>query len=345
MRLHGPRFRRPAPQGAGTARGAGARRWAVLGVGLSLIVGLVVLSQMSWTGSPSGTPRPPAASTPSGTPNTGQPQARSNCTKEANNAVAMRQALDAAAPGDRICLDGDMGEARLSINRSGQPNQPIVVLGGGATITRGITVEASHVLIDGVRAQDPEAPGIDLSGTSLTVQNSAVISPRGGDGDGIRFWGQDIKILRNLVSDTRGRVENHADAIQTYATDPEHPASQDVVIDGNRFERIDNICLIAEGPNSEAGDGSGEGQSSNFVFSNNYCDNGAGQAVFVDDVSKVSVTNNEITGGIDKAFAFQNGATGATVNGNKLNPAIGYEVGMDDSSTDGYQGPEPGGQP
>jgi len=64
-----------------------------------------------------------------------------------------------------ICLDGDMGETRLSINRSGQPNQPIAVLGGGATITRGITVEASHVLIDGVRAQDPEAPGIELSGT------------------------------------------------------------------------------------------------------------------------------------------------------------------------------------
>jgi len=81
-----------------------------------------------------------------------------------------------------------MGETRLSINRSASRISPSPCSAAARTITRGITVEASHVLIDGVRAQDPEAPGIELSGTSLTVQNSAVISPRGGDGDGIRFW-------------------------------------------------------------------------------------------------------------------------------------------------------------
>ena len=40
--------------------------------------------------------------------------------------------------------------------------------------------------------------------------------------------------------------------MQTFATDDNHPASQNVLIDSNRCEDIDNICLIAEGPNSEA---------------------------------------------------------------------------------------------
>jgi hypothetical protein len=118
-----------------------------------------------------------------------------------------------------------------------------------------------------------------------------------------------------------------------------------VRIEANRCERIDNICLIAEGPNSEAGDGSGEGRSTNFVFTNNYCDNGAGQALFVDDVSNVTVTNNQIVGAITKAFAFQNESTGATVRDNEINAGIGYEVGMDESSQDRYQGPNPGGAP
>jgi Right handed beta helix region len=196
-----------------------------------------------------------------------------------------------------------------------------------------------------VIASEPQAPGISLRGTNITVTNSVVARPRGGDGDGIRFWGRDIRIAHNTVTDTRGQDERHADCMQTFATDEQHPASQDVLIEANRCERIDNICLIAEGPNSEAGDGSGQGRSRKLVFRHNYCDNRAGQAVFIDDVSDVAVVGNRIVGPVSKAFAFQNGATGALVRDNELGPKIGYEVGIDESSEDGYNGPEPGGAP
>jgi hypothetical protein len=59
----------------------------------------------------------------------------------------------------------------------------------------------------------------------------------------------------------------------------------------------------------------------------------------------VAVVGNRIVGPVSKAFAFQNGATGALVRDNELASEIDYEVGMDDSSEDGYHGPEPGGAP
>jgi parallel beta helix pectate lyase-like protein len=282
---------------------------------------------------------------PNGRPGMGQAEALTGCTAQATDSAGMTQALSAAAPGARICLTGDLRPARLTVERSGTEDRPITILGGGKAVTAGITLEADHVVIDGVIAQQPDAPGISLKGDNVTLKNSASLSPRQGDGDGIRFWGTDMKILHNTIRDTRGTDKRHADCMQTFATDEGHPASQNILIDSNRCEKIDNICLIAEGPNSEAGEGSGEGHSTDFVFSNNYCDNGAGQALFVDDVTDVQVINNDIVGKVEKAFAFQNESNGAIVRGNRIAPGISYEVGIDDSSEDGYEGPEPGGGP
>lgn len=288
---------------------------------------------------------PLVAPAPTGTPGMGQAEPLTNCTADVRDPGALESAMNSAGPGDRICITGDMRGERVKLERSGTKDRPIVILGGGQAITKGVTIEADHVVVDGIVAQQPEAPGISLKGTNITLKNSASLSPRKGDGDGIRFWGTDLKILHNTIRDTRGTDERHADCMQTFATDDDHPASQNVLIDSNRCEDIDNICLIAEGPNSEAGDGSGEGRSTRIVFSNNYCDNGAGQAVFLDDVTNAQVINNDIVGKVNKAFSFQNDSTGAKVSGNRIAPSIKYEVGIDESSEDGYDGPEPGGGP
>ncbi|GAA5173009.1 hypothetical protein GCM10023321_73720 [Pseudonocardia eucalypti] len=288
---------------------------------------------------------PAIAPGPPGNPGVGAPTPQANCTKSASDAAGMAQAVGGATPGERICVTGNMGAERLTVRSSGSPDRLITILGGGKATVAGITVEADNVIVDGFTVQQPSAPGASLTGTNVMLRNTAIRSPRGGDGDGIRFWGDQIRILHNTISDTVGQDQRHADCMQTFATDEQHPASTDVLIDGNRCEKIDNICLIAEGPASEAGDGSGQGKSRHIVFSNNFCENRAGQALFVDDVSDMQVVGNEIVGGVDKAFAFQNGSTGAKVSGNRLAQGIDYEVGMDDSSRQGYQGPEPGGGP
>jgi hypothetical protein len=126
--------------------------------------------------------------------------------------------------------------------------------------------------------------------------------------------------------------------MQTFATDSDSPPSRNVLIDGNRCERIDNQCLIAEGPESVAGDGAGWGYSGDITFSYNFCDVHASQATEIDDVQRVRVIGNNITGTPDKAFSFQNNATDAVVAANTLAKQIKYQVGMDASSRSGYLG-------
>jgi hypothetical protein len=185
---------------------------------------------------------------------------------------------------------------------------------------------------------------VELLGNHLTLRNVAVTEPQGDDGDGVRFFGSDITIAHNTISGTSNADGAHADCMQTFATDEKHPASQHVVIDSNRCEDIDNQCLIAEGPNSSAGDGSGEGESRDITFSNNYCEARADQAVYVDDVRDVVISGNQVVGKMVKAFAFANGSTNAVVENNRLGQ-VRFEVGMDSSSEDGYRGPDVGGTP
>nr|WP_156994310.1 right-handed parallel beta-helix repeat-containing protein [Pseudonocardia acaciae] len=274
-----------------------------------------------------------------------RPLARpTGCTSTALDANSMTQAVSAARPGSKICVFGDMGSTRLTVDQSGSAQAPIQVVGDGTTSVKGITVKADYVTISGLNSMNAEAPGIELTGRHLTVENSTSISPRQEDGDALRFWGSDITIKHNTMRNTRN-IRAHADCMQTFATDGDHPASQRVVIDSNRCEDIDNTCLIAEGPNSLAGDGSGVGATADIRFVNNYCDNRAAQALQIDDVQNVVFSNNEIAGPIHHALALQNKSTGAKVSGNKLRPSIKFEVGIDGSSRPGYKGPDPGGSP
>jgi hypothetical protein len=286
---------------------------------------------------------PPAQTAPAVT--TPPAPAPPPCTARAADPAGAQRALNGANPGDLICLAGDLGGTRLRISRSGTAAQPVRVLGFPGLVTKGLDVRASFVVVDGLTAIRPAAPGISLLGTDIVLQNSRVDAPQGGDYDALRFWGQRIRILNNTLSNTRNLNHAHADCMQTFATDEDHPASGDIVIQGNRCENIDNNCLIVEGPNSEAGDGSGVGRTRDITWADNYCDNRSDQAVLLDDVRGATLTNNQVVGPVNHAFAIQNGSTGVTVAGNKLRAGIRFEVGMDGSSRPGYQGPTPGGQP
>jgi hypothetical protein len=267
------------------------------------------------------------------------------CTRTATDRDGLRQAMVEARPGQVICVLGDISGTRLVLTRSGTPAAPIRIVGDGRTLLRGITVRASDVVLSGLNAVRPRAPGVSLTGDDLTLENSTVISPRGDDDDGLRFFGSHITIRHNTIRDARNLHGAHADCMQTFATDPGHPASQHILIADNRCERISNMCLIAEGPDSLAGDGSGQGRSTDFTFTNNYCDTHADQATEMDDVQRVVITGNEIVGDKPMAFSFQNHASDALVAGNHVAARLHYLVGMDSSSRPGYRGPAPGGKP
>jgi hypothetical protein len=267
--------------------------------------------------------------------------ALTNCTRRVASGPGLTQALSSVSPGQKICAVGDMGGTRLTISRSGTPTNPITVV-GRRTKVKGITVKGSNVVVSGFDAVGAKAPGIELTGRNITVRDNTVKHPTGGDYDGLRFFGTNLKILNNTITDISPDGSGaHADCMQTFASDT--PASQNVLISGNRCLRIDNQCLIAEGPND--GEGDGRGHTDHITFVGNVCQANASQALMIEDVQHMVVENNSISGSVEKAFAFDIGSTGATVSGNKIAKGIGYQVGMDSSSRGGYSGPAIGGGP
>ncbi|WP_084212115.1 right-handed parallel beta-helix repeat-containing protein [Pseudonocardia acaciae] len=310
-----------------------------------LVLALVCLAVVAGCGGAHLDPEPVSATAPDGRGAIRPLPAPTHCTRTADTTETMAAALAKARPGDRICLLGDLHHKRLVLNTSGTRKRPIELVGDGRTIVKGITVEASNVRISGLNAVRPRAPGVYLRGNNITLENTTVLSPRGDDGDGIRFFGSYITIRQNTIRDTSHLLGAHADCMQTFATDDKHIASEHLKVTRNRCERISNICLIAEGPNPLAGDGSGQGRSADFTFSDNYCENHASEATEIDDVHQVEITHNEIHGRKPMAWSFQNNATGAVVSSNTIDPAITYEVGMDESSKVGYFGPPVGGKP
>ena len=264
-----------------------------------------------------------------------------NCTRH----VSGQHALDTVQPGDVVCVDDLSADERLKIDKGGTADEPVTYAGHGARVG-GIDIEADHVIVEGYTMEEPSAPGIEVYGDDVTVQDNTVTAPQGGDGDGLRFFGDHITIRNNTISQTDNSTGAHADCMQTFATDDHNTASRHAVIDGNRCLDIDNMCLMAEGPNSEAGDGSGEGVSEYWTFSNNECETlEASQALMVDDVQHLTVTGNTWKAGPDHAVGLQNHSTHAHVKDNDLDPSIACEVGIDESSLEGYEGPEPGCDP
>ena len=122
------------------------------------------------------------------------------------------------------------------------------------------------------------------------------------------------------------------------------PPTNHLVINANRCDKIDNQCVMAEGPGDKGDGGGGPGASTDWLISNNYCDFGAGQALMIEAIQNVTIRNNEFKGSADKAIGLDINSTGAKVSANKL-VGIKAAVGMSEDSRQGYQGPEPQGGP
>lgn len=303
---------------------------------IALIV-LVVAAACNPGPAPSGggttpPPPPPGGSTTVPPP---PPPPSNDCTFTVADLTGYNQALSSAKPGNVVCVSGGFESTRLKVSAPG-----VAVRGVNNPTVQGIDVTGQGATVDGFQVLGAKAPGVYITGNDSTTQNLTIDHPTGGDYDGIRFFGTGIKILHNTIRHITNTHGAHADCMQTFATGGDSVASQNVLIEGNRCENIDNQCLIAEGPNSEAGDGSGVGESKNIVFRNNFCEGHASQDLMIDDVQNLTVTGNTFANGVDHAIALQNKSTGAVIKDNSVDPGIECIVGMDKSSKPGYQGPE-----
>ena len=117
-----------------------------------------------------------------------------------------------------ICISGKLAH-RLQITVGGSPEAPIVFAGDGDTEVPGITVEADNVVVEGFVSDGANSNGIWSSGSGVTIQDNTITHVRwtGDDMDGIGFFGDGSRILRNTVTDLEGTDigDAHPDCIQT----------------------------------------------------------------------------------------------------------------------------------
>lgn len=143
---------------------------ACLGVVTVLLAGACAVPPMPIT-PPAPEPAPAARTVPKPT----------NCSKSLTDAAAAQRALDAAGPGDRLCLFGrSMRGASPRLVRSGTPREPIQLVSDGSSFA-GLRIEADDVVVEGFNTTG--GSGIKASGTNITIRNNDV---RGAADDGIR---------------------------------------------------------------------------------------------------------------------------------------------------------------
>ena len=144
-----------------------------------LASGLVTVLVLAGCGGESSTSAPPPPSGPAGTTT---PAPQTNCTSRASDAASLKRALADASAGDTICVNGDLGDTRLEIDRGGSTQSPIHILGDGRTMAKGITVTASNVVVDGFVVEQPRAPGASLKGSHITLQNTTTQEQHDSEG-------------------------------------------------------------------------------------------------------------------------------------------------------------------
>ena len=235
------------------------------------------------------------------------------------------------------------------ITTGGVPGRPIIYAGQGSVTVRGIDVEASDVVVEGFTSDHGNAMGAKLHGDDIIFSDNSINNPvyTGEDTDGVRFFGDGIAILHNTISDVNGGSHctndgcgdgPHPDCFQTFASD-HYPTSTDVLIVGNRCVNVAAQCLMAEGPVLPSDHVDQPGRSGNWLFDENYCDDGANQAVMIKNIENISIIGNDFEGTNHKAIALADASTGAHVFGNHVNPRIGTLLTFDDdASRAGYVG-------
>jgi len=104
-------------------------------------------------------------------------------------------------------------------------------------------VDASNVVVGGFSAVNPQAPASRLTGNNITVRNNTVKHPTRRRLRRPAVLRQHLKILNNTITDISPDAAGARRLpCRAYATDAQSPASQNVLINGNKCERIDNQC-------------------------------------------------------------------------------------------------------
>lgn len=229
-----------------------------------------------------------------------------------------------AAPGV-VCITSDQ-KSRINITTSN------VIYDGRGHDAVGITVNADNVTVQNFNFANCAGNCVWTKGTNNVVQDNSIsqVYYAGDDIDGLRFFGDGAKILRNRFFDILKGAEKdaHLDCMQTYATPSTGGGSAGAVIADNHCEDpAFHQCLMVEGPGSTDGGGGGRGATRGWKIEHNYFQCYANQTIALRDAHDFVIQNNNFAGAGRKAVQQTDGSSGITIRNNVLGSGYGRVTG------------------
>ena len=220
--------------------------------------------------------------------------------------------------GNVVCMTGD-SKSRITVTRSD------VIYDGRGFSSVGITVKASNVVVQNFNFTNCAGNCIWMRGTGNVAQDNRIsqVYFAGDDIDGLRFFGNDTKILRNQFFDIRKGPEHdaHVDCMQTWASPATGGGSSGALIAGNVCRGRDlHQCIMVEGPGSSDGGGGGPGVTRDWVIEANYFQCYANQTVALRDAHGFVIRYNTFAGAGNKAIQQTDGTSGIVIQNNVLGP-------------------------
>lgn len=183
--------------------------------------------------------------------------------------------------------------------------------------------------------------GISVSGQRITVRENLVrgtVVGGDGDADGVRFFGNGLRIVSNTIQDISAKGTAgapHPNCFQTFDTG--HSATFDVAIVGNACQNVAENCLVATG--DESGNSEAPAGSPSITFIGNDCAANGDQAVYLRRWPNVDVRKNHLLGpSLKHGVVLINSSTRCTVKDNTTAANV-PPVQIDDSSRPGFNSP------
>ncbi|GAA3097863.1 hypothetical protein JOF29_005945 [Kribbella aluminosa] len=94
---------------------------------------------------------------------------------------------------------------RLEISSGGTATSPKVYDGHGQSVG-GITVEADNVVVQNYVLEEPDAPGVEVTGNNITVSHLTITDPQAGDGDGNTFAAKPGRVVGLAINSTNATI-------------------------------------------------------------------------------------------------------------------------------------------
>jgi Right handed beta helix region len=229
-----------------------------------------------------------------------------------------------AAP-NVVCMTGD-STSRIDVTTSDR------IYDGRGFSSVGITVNASNVTIQNFNFTNCASHCVWVKGTGNVVQDNTIsqVYYDGDDIDGLRFFGNGTRILRNTFTNIlKGDKEDaHLDCMQTWASSSTGGGSSNVQIEANHCNDGNfHQCLMVEGPGSTDGGGGGDGVTSDWMVAGNFFACHANQTIALRDVHNTIIRDNNFAGSGRKAIQQADGTSGIRIRDNILGPGYGRLTG------------------